>query len=594
MAFLIRVAALLRFSNSPYFLPSGDDMKFYHDWAVRILHGQWTDGHAFYGLPGYPFCLAAIYGLAGVSPLVVGIWQCALEAATVVVIGLLGSQFAKNTEEKVPGAAIGLLAGIGWIAFQPAQVYSIILMPTSWVVLAFWGVVLWVANLDAKPTWRTWLGLGSAIGIVSLLVATILMLLPLVLAAVWIHTAPGIPWSKRLGSAISAAALVLCGVFVGLAPAWAHNYLVAREPVLISAHSGLNFWLGNNPEATGYPNHIPGALSATQEGLLRDSISVARRETGRELSYAEVSAFWSARAKAWIAGHRGAWLALLARKFAYFWNAFQYDDLSMITALRNCGVISFGLRFGLVATLAIPSLLLGVWQRPGARWLAAAITLHVAALLPVFVTERYRLCAVPGLLLFASFGFWQWWQWLRDRRWFEALGYATIVGCSALFVYWPQSDKSLLALDHFNAGVRAQQIGDLSTADRELGLAVSFAPDNPSVIFAQANVSQARNDLPKAKALYAKTIAVDPGDAGAWTCLGGIAILEGNWTEASRCLETKVKLDPADARAYYLLARVRLELKDRPGARAWISEALLRAPGNPDFEATRKEIDQAE
>ena len=66
-AFAVQLLVLVRFSKSVHFLPDSDDMKFYNDWALRIAHGQWTDHKAFYGLPGYAYCLAAIYGLVGKS-----------------------------------------------------------------------------------------------------------------------------------------------------------------------------------------------------------------------------------------------------------------------------------------------------------------------------------------------------------------------------------------------------------------------------------------------------------------------------------------------------------------------------------------------
>src|SRR5689334_1811875 len=79
-AFLVRLFVLIRFSGSPHFLPDHGDMKFYNDWALRILGGEWTDHKAFYGLPGYPFLLAAIYSITGYSPFIVGFLQSAAEA----------------------------------------------------------------------------------------------------------------------------------------------------------------------------------------------------------------------------------------------------------------------------------------------------------------------------------------------------------------------------------------------------------------------------------------------------------------------------------------------------------------------------------
>ena len=78
--------------------------------------------------------------------------------------------------------------------------------------------------------------------------------------------------------------------------------------------------------------------------------------------------------------------------------------------LREGGVLFPGLKFGLVAALALPGLLLAWGKFPLSRWVGGAILLHMISLLSVFVTERYRLVAVPGLLLFAGFGVWELWS----------------------------------------------------------------------------------------------------------------------------------------------------------------------------------------
>ncbi len=86
------------------------------------------------------------------------------------------------------------------------------------------------------------------------------------------------------------------GVFVGASPCALHNYLAAGEPVFLSAHSGINFYIGNNALANGYPL-IPPPLHADQAGMLNDSILWAEQAEGRPLTRVEVSAYWSARAQ---------------------------------------------------------------------------------------------------------------------------------------------------------------------------------------------------------------------------------------------------------------------------------------------------------
>jgi len=556
-------------------------MKFYHDWALRILGGQWTDGQAFYGLPGYAYALALIYAVAGADPLPVGLLQCGFEAITIVVIARLSVEaFSSHTRHAKP---LAIAAALGWVFFLPAQAFSIILMPTAWVVAAYWSLVLWAMRTNAHTTWRTWLGMGLLVGVVSMLVATILLLLPLVFFAVW-------RWRpKQPAPLLAATALVFAGVFLGNAPVWLHNRFVAHEPVLLSAHSGLNYWIGNNPDATGYPK-IPSGLRASQEGLLQDSITFAERDAGRKLTRAEVSEHWSAKAKAWIASDRPAWLALLGKKFANFWNAFQYDDVAAIPMLRTQHVLLPGPRFGVIAALALPGMLFAVWRVPRARWIAAAVLLHMAALMPVFVTERYRLCAVPGLMIFASYGLVALWEWLVQRRWIEPLTYASATACAALFVSIPRTDPGMWSLQHYRTGVRAQRIGDLDTAQRELRLAYRYVQNNAEINFALGNLYFARGSNFKAKDFYRRTLERSPNHADAWNNLGVIALQEKYWPTAQKCFELAVKFEPGDAKSHYLLATVCLELGDREKAAAALREALRLRPAQPEFLALRAKL----
>src|SRR5438132_3578453 len=459
--FLLRIVVLTRLTGSPFLLPMRGDMHFYDDWAQRILHGQLPDQLAYYGLPLYAYLLALIYKLGGYGPFLPGLLQAGLDAGTAVILYKIGvrifsepTQLVDSTKKdnspplRKNGELIGTIAAVGWIFFAPAQAYTVILMPTVWFVFAFWLLVWLVVRTSSAPAPVACFSYGLFIGFAAMGVATILFLVPLVLAAVFLKPAASTNTNPFL-SRLTAALLVFCGTGLGTSPCWIHNYFVAHDPVLLSAHSGVNFWIGNNPAATGYPRFPPG-LHSGQEAMLADSIKAAEKAVGQPLKRSRVSAFWSAKASNYIHFHFRDWLKLLATKFNNFWNAFQYDDLSMISALSEHRVIWPVLRFGLVAALAIPGLILAVRQFPLSRWVIAAIGLQMMSLLSVFVTERYRLAAVPGLLLFAAFGIVYFWQASISPNYWRVCVYALLLVLATWFVSTPKRDPSLWALDSYN------------------------------------------------------------------------------------------------------------------------------------------------
>lgn len=463
LAFGVRLLVLSRLSATPYFLPDAGNMKFYSDWALRIAHGTLTDGKAFYGLPGYAYLLAAIYTLIGFDPFAAGVVQAFSEALIAVVIYRIGQ--AVFVTDPAQARWMGGLAALGWVFFQPAQTFSVILMPTTWLVLAYWSCILWLLNIKACSVWRPWLWIGLSIGVVAMMIATVLFLVPLVVAAIICHVARVEQPLRRWFKVAAASSFVLIGIYAGSSPCWLHNHLIAKEPVMLSAHSGINFYIGNNPIANGYPK-IPPGMRAGQEGMLKDSITMAEMAAGHALKRVEVSRYWSAKAEDYIHSNFRSWLLLMATKFKNFWNTFQYDDLSLVTLFSQNRILTPGLRFGFIAALAIPGMILAGFRVKRSRWVIAAILLHMCALMPVFITERYRMAAVPGILLMAAYGLLTFWNDLNSRKWLETGLYVGLAAASAFFVSMPQSDPGLWSLDYYNTGIKAIGAGDLERTAR--------------------------------------------------------------------------------------------------------------------------------
>ena len=542
LALAVRLVVLSAFGDSPYFLPTAEDMKFYADWGQRIAAGNLTDHRAFYGLPGYPFLLGGIFALVGFSPFAVGLLQTFSEAAVAALLVQIAAWAFPGPRARVMGG----LAALGWTFFQPAQAFSVILMPTTWAVLTFWGVFCWSTRTESRSLWRPWLGIGLLTGLVATLVATVFFVLPLPIAA-------AVRNLRKPGAILAAVACLLAGVVGGTSPCWLHNYFIAGEPVLLSAHSGLNFWVGNNPAANGYPKLPPG-LRASQAGMLKDSIRVAEKAAGHPLKRAEVSQYWSAKANAYIHEHPREWLLLIATKIKNVWNAAQYDDLSIITPLRDEGVVTPGLRFGWVAALAIPGLLLA-WRRyPRSRWIAAAVCLHMAALLPVFVTERYRLAAVPGLLLLAACGLSELQEALASRRWKRTGAWIGAGAAAWFFVNLPPHEPSLLWLDTYNSGLKALETGDMARAREKLERAYAYAFANAEVNTSLGNYWLHLNDFPRAKWFYQRALQIDPATLEALNNLALLEMTEGRLGFAKELLTAALQIEPDDAKVIALIA----------------------------------------
>jgi len=377
-----------------------------------------------------------------------------------------------------------------------------------------------------------------------------------------------------------------------MSPCWIHNYLIAKDPVLLSAHSGINFWIGNNPEATGYPRFPPG-LRAGQAAMLQDSITQAESSAGRSLTHAEVSAYWSNKAKTYVTSHPGDWLALLIRKLRNFWNAFQYDDLSIITSLREQKVIFPGIAFGMVAALAIPGIFFGWRLAPQSRWVLAAILSSMLALLGVFITERYRLVAVPGLLVFAAFGLSTLWQALSARALKTATIYLALLFPATIFVAWPQRNPSLWALDAYNSGWQALESNNLPLAEKKLAVAYAYVPDNSETLFALGNLRLAQNVPTEAEFFYRAVINVDPQHKGAFNNLGVIALDGNHYSDAEKWFRRAEDVDPRNAKTHFLLAKTLFGKKDSQAAREEIDTAIALKPDQLEFKALKQQIEES-
>src|SRR2546423_7238122 len=201
---------LVRLTQSSLLLPSRGDMHFYNDWAREILHGRFAQPLAFYGLPGYPYFLAALYKVFGENPFIPGLFQAAADAGVAFLIYQISVSVFGSTSIRV-GRVIGLIAAAGWEFCSPAQAYSVILMPTALFVFVFWFVVWRIARTDIMIGTLECFLLALLVGLTATAVATILAIVPVLFAALFLRTIK----HERLHGLLPKTGLIIAGLAFG-------------------------------------------------------------------------------------------------------------------------------------------------------------------------------------------------------------------------------------------------------------------------------------------------------------------------------------------------------------------------------------------
>lgn len=239
----------------------------------------------------------------------------------------------------------------------------------------------------------------------------------------------------------------------------------------------------------------------------------------------------------------------------------------------------------------------GAWSVPYSRWVVAAILLHMLALVPVFVTERYRLAAVPGLLVCTILGAWLFWRSLSAGRWLPSAIYLSAVGGSTAFASIPKGSPEAWALNHYSVGIRTLSVAEsaraskdggtateaMARAERELQLAYRYAPASEETNFALGNLLLMQEKRGSAKLFYSRVLGLAPAHAGALNNLGVIALQERQWELAVRHFEAVLHTEPRSAKAHYLLATAKAESGDLAGALVAVESAIALRPQQKEF-----------
>lgn len=484
------------------------DAALYDDQARLVLSGDWLGGAGVYTLPPlYPYVVAGLYFLFGPHLLVVRLFQLALGLINVALVASIGrAAFGR----RVGLIAAGLVVLYGPFLFMEAKLMG----TTLGVTLGLCLLRLLMTAQEREATGEggspmIWGGSGLLLGMTALARPETLLFAPL--AAGWAARVTRRPWRS--------AGLLLAGVALAVAPVAIRNVAVSGEwsPAnLISSQSGITFYQANNPRAGGvYVFLGPEGFSGDPRRQADEEQHLAERATGGPMTRSQITRYWMGRGLEWIASDPGAFLFLEARKLARYLGSYEYSTEYIYRVEREWVRtlwIPF-LPFAAISCLALAGLVAFIREgpRPGGSILALFILANLAASLMFYVSSRYRLPAVPAMIVLAALGADRIGQVLAgsrpgQRRWLVAGAVALALLFVGLHVPLDTRHLSQESHAHQNAGTLTYERGAFADAAGHYRRAVEIRPRNWRSLYGLGQALEAQGLEEEAIDAYRKAL----------------------------------------------------------------------------------------
>lgn len=605
IALAARLVFFLQLGDTPFGRVAFLDARLYEAWAERIAAGDWLGGdEPFFVEPGYVYLLAGSKALGG-SLGAMRFVQALVGSGTAVLTALLTVRLSNS----LLGAAA---AGVVVALYAPLVHFEGQLLKTTFEVFA--ATLTLVIALAPRP--RPFL-VGLSAGAALMLKSNFsVVLAPLLLFAAW-----------RARDTKRGATVAILWMLLGLAPLLAatgvRNAVVSGEALVLPWSSGINFYIGNGPEADGLDPTLPFAEAGpTGEGMA--GRREAERRAGRVLGFGESSSFWWAETGRAIADDPARFARLLVDKTRLLLHHYEFTDNVSFYFVRERTPVLRWLPAG--SWIAVPLALMGLvgtWFRrePGRLLVAATLILQAAGIVAFHVLDRYRLALVPAAIALGVTA-------CVDRSrgsgapaaWLVATASVGLALC--LVVPPPIGVKGQgFAGQHRMLAMEAAQRGAYAEAVAEFERAVALKPDVQDYHFRLAVARRLAGDTAGAERAETRGMQLDPehgplrlglllaphdperaasfcqraADSGdrvgaALYCAGRALRAAGRPADAIVALTRATAYAPQFFEAWVELGDARLEQSDVDGARAAWAEALLLRPEDEDSRRKLEEL----
>jgi len=528
-ALLIRVIYLQEYSSIPDWEILTLDNWYCFNLAQDIASGNIFGDTTYFRAPFYIYCLSFLSVLFNSSLWVARIFGLVIGLSSISMTFLMGNKlFSRKT---------GLLAAIIHALYPIAYYFEFEILADSLFLLLFqiaiYRMLIWIERRNISDIFWT----GFAVSLACITRPTGLVIIPLVLFFI-------VKYSKhqRIFKEISYFVLGLV-IFIG--PIFIRNIVIANDPVLIASQGGINFHIGNNPEADGYSARLPEPYGYNWR--FSQINHIAEKESGQDLKPGEVSSYWANHAFEWIIENRVDFLIITLKKIGLQLINFEISNNRSLTDFSNKIILlKYNyLSFGFILLAASIGFILSPIRKERILFIISLMTIYIIAGSLFFISSRFRLPLLSLYFIFAAFG---------------------IQSLFRLSLFKPTLRYSALAI-----GVGAA----LFSFNPPINLSSSV---NIQPLISQGLLAYNRTDFNKSLSLFKKARRLDPDYPEINLNIGAAFLRSGQSDSARFYFKEEIYNYPDRYKGYQNLASLELVSGNLNEARSFAGQALEIAP----------------
>ncbi|MEJ2744687.1 MAG: tetratricopeptide repeat protein, partial [bacterium] len=541
--------------HNPTFFAPIIDAYTYNKLALAEVYGGGMGPESVWQPLFYPYFLSACYYVFGDAFICARIVHIILGLLTCILTYLLG---ARLCSPKVGLLAMAMVAVAGPLIFYEGE-----LLPTTWGV--FWfllSIILFVAltPTDGKDDVSEKYGYVGFF-VLGLVCAVGVMIRPSVILFYlfsWIWLLTRRIRSASWGSVLAKAAAAFAGVIVVFGPVLVRNHALTRKWVLLPLSGGLNFYIGNNPEAD--------KTVAVRPGDQWYQMTVAPRREG--VMYAqEGPAYFYGKSWEYIKDQPLAFMNGLARKTMLLISSrevprnidvYLFRRYSAALRLLVWRVGGFGFPLGIILPFALFGMVVGIRQWRKLSYLYLYVIAYSFSIVLYFVSSRYRLPLFPALCIFAASGVLWLWQRCGRRKYGRLL--QALVLLAAFFILCnkaltiPEDAVNFESEMYMALGTVYLERNEIEQGRAYIEKSVELDPRSADSHNLLGRLEFQQGRLDRSEAEFSKALSLRPDHVGALRNLGHVYRRAGRAKEAADYYRRAADLDPGSDEVHYDLA----------------------------------------